>query len=192
VTALRLLAVLAAAGVWTADARAHAGHDTAAHETMEVMSCESPPAHAIKALPAPLSHWAVIECSPLGQQLVSAPGWQWRYPASFKVRPVIPAWSATASEDEPGAKYFIALALEPVSGEALAQRHAWLAGLVANYREAEPALPRTLLHLRAENNLGHEFDVWFAEFDQQRRWAVLCVPECRMDYAFRMQPVAPR
>lgn len=191
-TARRLLTVLAATCLWAGEAGAHAGHEDSAHAAVEVMSCESPPANALLSLPSPLSEWASIECSPIGQQLVPSPAWQWRYPATFKVRPVIPAWSPTASEDLPGAKYFISLELETVSPQALEQRHAWLAGQLVNYREAEPVAPRAMLHLRAENNLGHEFEAWFPEFEQQRRWAVLCVPECRIDYAFRLQPVVGR
>lgn len=173
-------------------AGAHAGHEESAHTAVDVMSCDAPPANAVRALPAPLADWADIECSPLGQQLVPSARWQWRYPASFKVRPVIPAWSSTASEEAPGAKYFIELDLETVAPEALAERHGWLAAQVASYRDAEPAPPRVLRRLRAENNLGHEFDVWFAEFEASRMWAVMCVPECRIEYAFRLQPVSSR
>lgn len=192
VTSHRLLAVFVLALIPAGAAWAHAGHDDAAHAAVEVMSCDTPPANAVTTLPAVLAQWAQMECSPIGQQLVQSPGWQWRYPASFKVRPIIPAWSPSASEDEPGAKYFISLQLETVSPQALGERHAWLAGQLSSYRDSEPDPPRSMLRLRAENNLGHEFDVWVAEFEQQRRWAVLCVPECRIDYAFRLQPLVPR
>lgn len=175
-----------------ADALAHAGHDPATHAAVDVMSCDKPPANAVLTLPAPLSDWAEIECSPLGQQLVPGPRWQWRYPASFKVRPVIPAWSPTASEEALGAKYFIALEIDDLSDAALGERHAWLAAQVATYRDAEHDPPRAMRRLRAENNLGHEFDVWFAQFEGGRQWAVMCVPECRVEYAFRLQPLAPR
>jgi hypothetical protein len=187
----RPIALIALSLACAAEANAHAGHDDSAHAAVDVMSCDTPPADAVRSLPAPLADWAVIECSPMGQQLVQASRWQWRYPASFKVRPVIPAWSAAASEQEPGAKYFIELALESVAPEALAERHGWIGAQVSTYRDAEPAPPRAIRRLRAENNLGHEFDVWFAEFDAGRMWAVMCVPECRVEYAFRLQPLSP-
>jgi hypothetical protein len=175
-----------------AEAGAHAGHEESAYAAVDVMSCDTPPASAVRALPEPLADWAEIECSPMGQQLVPSSRWQWRYPASFKVRPVIPAWSAAASEDAPGAKYFIELDLEEVPAAALAERHGWLAGQVSSYRDAEPAAPGAIRRLRAENNLGHEFDVWFAQIEAKRIWAVMCVPDCRVEYAFRLQPLSPR
>ena len=94
------------------------GHGEHAVAPLEQMDCSRPPAAAITQLPEPLANWARLECGAGGQKLVAAPGWQWRYPSSWFDRPFAPAGAPDASIDEPGAKYFVEMTVEVVTGAA--------------------------------------------------------------------------
>jgi len=166
-------------------------HESDQPKPVDYLNCEHPPGNALLALPAPIDQWAHIACSGKGQALVAAPGWQWRYPNSWFDRPIAPAWAPAASLEEPGAKYFIELTLSVLEGDAAAEQHARLARAVPAYAAALEAAPVKIYRLSAENNLGHEMDLWFPQKSSEDFWAILCVPECRPDYAFIIEKSKP-
>ena len=105
--ALVLCAVTIAAGLKaTMPAIALEGHD-----------CASAPADAVMQLPAPLSKWGQIACTPLGHMLTSREGWIWIMPdASGTV--LIPAQELEKAKESTSAEsYFIRIDVTQVKGE---------------------------------------------------------------------------
>jgi len=72
---------------------------------------------AVVKLPAPLSKWGQITCTPLGQMLTSREGWIWIMPdASGTV--LIPAQELENAKDSNGTdSYFIRIDVAQVKGE---------------------------------------------------------------------------
>lgn len=167
---------------------AHGDHAAA---PLEQMDCSRPPAAAISSLPDPLGRWAQLECGAGGQKLVAAPGWLWRYPNSWFDRPFAPAGVPDASSGEPGAKYFVEIAVEAVTGPAAERMHAQFMSAIPAYADAHDRAPPTFYRVSAENNLGHEMEFWFPAMSDASLWGVLCVPGCRPDYAFMIQKQQP-
>jgi hypothetical protein len=168
-------------------AQAHGDH--VGHAGPDLLDCEHLPADARTALPAPLGEWARVECSPSGQMLAPGAGWQWRYPATYVVRPQAPAWSPAASAGTPGAKYFIDFQLVEITGADREAEHTRLLRDSAIYRRNFEHAPTAAWRLVAENNLGHAFEIVFPQDRAGRIWAILCTPECRPEYAYLMEPV---
>ncbi|MEO8039567.1 MAG: hypothetical protein ABI794_12420 [Betaproteobacteria bacterium] len=168
-----------------------AAHESHRIEPIDYLNCEHPPGDAMVAAPAPIDQWAYLVCSGKGQTLVAAPGWQWRYPNSWFDRPIAPAWAPAASIDEPGPKYFTGMTVTALEGDAAAAQHALLASAVPAYGEAFATPPAKIYRVSVENNLGHEMDLWFPQKGPDDLWAILCVPECRPDYAFIIQKLKP-
>lgn len=180
--------VIAIASVaWVPMAIAHGEHGADAHMAVEYLDCQNPPKNLIGELPEPLSRWARIECAPRGQRIVAGQGKLWRYPGSWFDRPLIPAWGPDESGSIPGAKYFIRLELQPVAAAEVTAMHQRLAKSVVTYADAFTSPPQTMYRLFAENNLGHEMEVYFSERAPDDLWAIMCTPNCRPDYAFMMQ-----
>src|SRR6266699_6277169 len=105
--ALALSALTIAAGLKaTAPAVALEGHD-----------CTSAPSDAVMKLPAPLSKWGQITCTPLGHMLTSHEGWIWIMPdASGTV--LIPAQELQNAKDSNGTEsYFTRIDVAQVKGE---------------------------------------------------------------------------
>ena len=105
--ALVLSALTIAAGLKTTmPATALEGHDCS----------DASPAAVIK-LPAPLSKWGQITCTPLGQMLTSHEGWIWIMPdASGTV--LIPAQEIQSAKEASGAEsYFTKIDLAQVKGK---------------------------------------------------------------------------
>ena len=167
------------------------GHGEHAVAPLEQMDCSRPPAAAITQLPEPLANWARLECGAGGQKLVAAPGWQWRYPSSWFDRPFAPAGAPDASIDEPGAKYFVEMTVEVVTGAAAQAVHDKLARAISSYADAYERAPARFYRVKAENNLGHDMEFWFPAKSETDLWGVLCVPTCRPDYAFLIQKQQP-
>lgn len=183
-----------AAFVLAASSLGAAAHDEGASDAageLGFFDCEHPPANIVTALPAPLGEWAQIECNAAGQKLIAAKGWQWRYPASWVTRPEAPAWSPEASFKLPGPKHFVKLDMATLDTAALDAAHAKLLSESATYRFHVETRPSAMYQLTAVNNLGHTMDIYFPVVSSDRLWAILCVPQCRSEYAFIIER-APR
>jgi hypothetical protein len=105
--ALAISALTVAAGLKaTVPALALEGHD-----------CSSAPPEAVIALPAPLSKWGQISCTPLGHMLTSREGWIWIMPdATWTV--LIPAQELeNAKESRNTEAYFTVIDIMQVKGE---------------------------------------------------------------------------
>ena len=167
------------------------GHGDHAVAPLEQMDCSRPPATAVTQLPDPLGRWAQLECGAGGQKLVAAPGWLWRYPNSWFDRPFAPAGVPDASIGEPGAKYFVEIAIEALTGADAQSVHERFSRSIPAYADAHDHAPATFYRVTAENNLGHEMEFWFPAMSDTDLWGVLCVPGCRPDYAFLIQKQQP-
>jgi hypothetical protein len=101
-SALTIAAALRA----TAPAVAVEGHD-----------CSSAPPDAVIKLPAPLSKWGRITCTPLGHMLTNHEGWIWIMPdASGTV--LIPAQELESAKESASAEaYFTRIDVAQVKGE---------------------------------------------------------------------------
>jgi hypothetical protein len=186
--ALAGLVAFACAAATTGAALAHGDHGTG-RPGPDLLDCEHLPTDAVTTLPAPLGDWARVECSPSGQMLAPGSQWSWRYPATYVVRPQAPAWSPAASVGTPGAKYFIDFRLAPLDAAARDAEHVRLLRDSPTYKFWFDAPASEAWRLIAENNLGHEFEIVFPKDRKGRWWAILCVPDCRPEYAFLMEPV---
>lgn len=189
---LRILRA-AVAGLGLAAAFAvHAHNDNVTPPSQgDWFDCEHQPPDALTALPAPLDAWARIDCSPAGQKLVAAIGWQWRYPASWVTRPEAPAWSPDASLKHPGEKHFVDIDVTELDAAAVDAAHARLMRDSPIYQFHVEARPRGMYRVDLKNNLGHTFELFVPVVSDERMWAILCVPACRPEYAFLIER-APR
>lgn len=77
--------------------------------------CTGSPPDAVMTLPAPLSRWAQIVCTPFGHMLASHKGWMWLAPDLDPV--FIPAQSMDKNPEQLGNKiYFTKIDVERVKG----------------------------------------------------------------------------
>lgn len=152
-----------------------------------ILDCDHLPKNVATALPEPVRQFAQIECVPAGQKLVAAKGWVWRYPGSWTVRPEAPAWAPEASMTEPGRKYFTAFEAIALSGAVLADTHRQLRRDSPVYASSFENEPSAIYRLRATNSQGQWMDIFFPRENADRYWAILCVPQCRPEYAFLME-----
>jgi hypothetical protein len=176
-----VLAWLVAAG-----ACAHSEGDDEPDDGM-LLDCEHLPADAARQVPDPVSAFTQIECSPAGQKLVAGPGWRWRYPATWTVRPEAPSWAPEASTSVPGRKYFRSFEVSEVKGEALAQVHERLLREASTYAFYFEAVPQAMTRLVATNSHGHTMEIFFPREREDRYWGFLCVPQCRPEYGFMVE-----
>lgn len=54
--------------------------DSAAPRTASVIDCSGSPAEAVMTLPAPLSKWGQVSCTPYGHVLTGRDNWVWVWP----------------------------------------------------------------------------------------------------------------
>lgn len=163
---------------------AHGADGESGAVEIDVLDCARPPANALRTLPAPIDRWATLACLPTGHRLTQAPGWQWRYPGSYLVMPFLPAEAPLASRQTPRAKYFVHLDVEALGSEQAEAMHDRFAQTLSVY-ERTPA-PRAIYRVVAGNNLGHDFELFFAMTSDDAGWAILCAPDCRPENVVRM------
>ena len=176
-TALALVGALA-----LSPAVAHQGDD--GHDDGMLLDCDRLPADALTTVPSPLDAFVQVVCAAEGQRLVSAPGWRWRFPASWTARPEVPAWAPDASRQVYGRKYFTAFEVQTLTAAEVAQAHRRLLDESATYRFWFEAPPPAMRRLRVRNSHGHEMEVFFPEENTEKHWGFPCVPACRPEYAF--------
>ncbi|MBI1395231.1 MAG: hypothetical protein GC151_04555 [Betaproteobacteria bacterium] len=169
-------------------ASGHSEGEGDSRDEFRLLDCDRLPDDAVTTLPAPIDRWARLECVPVGQKLVAAEGWHWRYPGSWTVRPEAPAWAPDASVRLPGAKYFTGITVTELTDGARAATHRRLAEESSLYRSYVETPPERMFRLVAHNNLGHEFEMFVPIEASGRHWGVLCVPGCRPEYGFMMEP----
>ncbi|MCW5622182.1 MAG: hypothetical protein KIS79_13835 [Burkholderiales bacterium] len=179
------LAIIAAGMV--AFAQAHPDADA---DAPEVIDCRRPPADAVTELPAPLNRWARLECQPSSQFLVQSADWSWRYPASFTTPVLIPAWTPDPARAAVEAHYFVAAQLDRMTDQQAQALHERLAREVAVYGAMtgtpEQSPVREVYALRAQNNHGEHFDVYFMYRSEQDVWGLVCAPQCKSEFSFLM------
>lgn len=168
-------------------AQAHSDAHTDAPESID---CRRPPADAVTELPAPLNRWARLECQPGSQFLVSSADWIWRYPASFTTPVLIPAWAPDPARAAAEAHYFVAAQLDHITDQQAQVLHERLAKEVAIYgamTSAADQLPvREAYALRAQNNHGERFDIYFMYRSERDVWGLVCTPQCKSEFSFLM------
>ena len=157
------------------------------HDDGMLLDCEHLPADAAREVPDPISVFAQIECSPAGQKLVAGPGWRWRYPATWTVRPEAPSWAPEASTSVPGRKYFRTFEVAEVKGEALTRVHERLLREATTYAFYFETVPQAMTRLLVTNSHGHQMEIFFPKEREDRYWGFLCVPQCRPEYGFMVE-----
>lgn len=172
-----------------AEAHSDADHDDAGD--VGFFDCDHLPAGALTSLPAPLDSWAKLECTSAGQKLVAKLPWRWRFPASWLNRPEVPAWAPAASFTLPGPKHFVKMEIAELDAQGIDAAHDKLMRDSATYRFHVETRPVAMHRMTVLNSLGHAMDVFFPTVSDDLRWAILCVPDCRPEYAFLIER-APR
>jgi hypothetical protein len=186
----RAFAALALATI-SLGAVAHSDSDHDDAGDVGFFDCEHVPAGALTKLPPPLDGWANLECTSAGQKLVAKLPWQWRFPASWLNRPELPAWAPAASFMLPGSKHFVKLEVIELDAQGIDAAHEKLLRESATYRFHVETRPIGMHRITVMNSLGHTMDVYFPTVSDDLRWAILCVPDCRPEYAFLIER-APR
>ena len=116
--------------------------------------------------------------------MMAAPGWHWRFPASYFIVPTIPAFTPAASVGEAGPRFFNALSVRELSAEETRSRHQQFAGEIPSYSGA--GAPQSMLQLTGSNDLGDVFEAYFPFESADRGWALICDPHCAPEYVFRI------
>jgi hypothetical protein len=171
--------------------RAHSDSDHDDAADLGFFDCDHLPAGALTALPTPLDGWAKLECTSAGQKLVAKLPWRWRFPGSWLNRPDLPAWAPAASFTLPGPKHFVKMEIVELDTQSTDAAHDKLMRESATYRFHVETRPLAMHRMTVLNSLGHTMDVYFPTVSDDLRWAILCVPDCRPEYAFLIER-APR
>lgn len=166
-----------------------AAHEEAAGHEAAIYDCAHPPADAATRLPPIADGWAMLDCTPLGQRLIAAPGWQWRFPASYTDRPTLPAWAPEASQQAPGPKHFVEFSFTRIADADLPATHARMRNASFTYQFNFDAPPVAMYRLAVRNSEGHEMDIYYPVESDDKVWAIPCVPTCRPEYAFIIERV---
>ncbi len=172
-------------------ASAHSDSDHDAAADVGFFDCDHAPAGTLMTLPVPMDSWATLECTSAGQKLVAKLPWQWRFPASWLNRPELPAWAPAASFTLPGPKHFVKMEVVELDAQGIDAAHEKLMRDSATYRFHVETRPKAMHRMTVLNSLGHTMDVYFPTVSDDLRWAILCVPDCRPEYAFLIER-APR
>ena len=119
---------------------------------------------------------------PNGYLLHQKKGWSWRFPASFTNQVVITAAVAAEPNDAFG-RYFSAMEITTLEGDAAARLHAQLAEQVPTYRfrfgdKLADTRPAAIYSVRARNDKGGEFLLQMMYRSDQDIWGLVCAPEC--------------
>ncbi|HEX5278665.1 MAG TPA: hypothetical protein VFW28_01175 [Micropepsaceae bacterium] len=94
----------------------------AASEAAATHDCAGSPSDAVMTLPAPLSRWAQIVCTPFGHMLASRKGWMWLAPDLDPV--FIPAQAMDNNPEKLGNKiYFTKVDVARVKGTEFADAY---------------------------------------------------------------------
>lgn len=171
--------------VWVA-AQAHQSGEERADKPPALLDCDSLPSRAVTVLPEPISEWAQLACRPTGQLVVGTPRWQWRYPASYTTRVILPA--SIASPEAPGARYFTTISSATLTRADAARLHAGLRSEMAVYADhADPEPPGSVHVMTASNDLGDELRVYFFPRGSDGFLGVVCAARCIPESTFLVQ-----
>jgi len=164
-------------GAWCMASPAIWAHEDPTHEAPRMLDCDHPPERAVRTLPEPVARWAQLDCTPVGQMLISSEDWVWRYPGSFTDRPFLPAWMSADPGISAEPRYFKSIAARQAGADEAQQ-------LEQRLIQSTIVLPpsaggQRIYVLTAENNLSEKFEVNFVYRSDQDIWAVPCAPDCR-------------
>jgi hypothetical protein len=132
--------------------------------------CGTPPAEAVTALPAPLSDWGTLACTPFGYVITAKEGWVWSRLGAYS--PVfIPAQMVRSDPARLGsAAYFSKIELSKGQGaEFEAAQEAAFAGM------DEPKI-FTGYRLDVFSYSGRSLRLYFFE-DGHSRWGIWCAQD---------------
>ena len=167
--ALVLSALTIAAGLKaTMPAVALEGHD-----------CGNAPTDAVIKLPAPLSKWGQMSCTPLGEMLTSHEGWIWIMPdASGTV--LIPAQELESAKEASSAEsYFTRIDIAQVKGEEFDSVYGTFHAGFDN-KEVKPEAYRVDLITAS----GKDIRLFFFDYDSYA-WGMTCpANKCDADTRF--------
>lgn len=153
-----------------------------------VIDCDHPPETMVRALPAAFEGIGRLSCSASGQSIVAHPDWSWRFPATIFVRPSVPAHAPAESQQIVGARHFTGFREIEVSAEQAQALHRRFIETVPTYSQPEP--PESLRKLLAENDLGHQLEIYLGMKSERDGWVVLCDPACAPEYLFVIEKLA--
>jgi hypothetical protein len=141
---------------------------TAPAVALEGHDCRSAPPEAVITVPAPLSKWGQITCTPLGHMLTSREGWIWIMPDATGTV-LIPAQELENAKQSASAEsYFTKIEMMKVKGEEFDSAYgAFHAGF--DEKEVKPEAYRVDLTSAS----GRTVRMFFFDYDSYA-WGMTC------------------
>jgi len=135
-------------------------------------ACAGSPAEAVTTLPAPLSSWGQVLCTPYGHIITNREGWVWTQPGAYA--PVmIPAQMVRANPDQVGNKiYFTQISFTRVNDKEFEEAYA--AFIKGFDDEGEKT---TGYRLDAKSVSGKALKLYFFE-SAESIWGIWCTKQC--------------
>lgn len=146
------------------------------------IDCNGSPKDAALELPAPLSDWGRVVCTPYGHVIASQTGWIWTYPGAMA--PVfVPSQMIRSSPKELGnSSYFSRVSFDqmPLGDDLTAKA---LTALDSGYKASKPS---HAYKLTAKSSLGTTLSMYFFQTGDSI-WGIWCDDagkECNSDTGF--------
>lgn len=130
--------------------------------------CTGSPSEAVMTLPAPLSKWGEVACTPFGHVLTSRKGWAWVL-ISAKRPVILPSQMVDEMPQPLGNKsYFTAIAVQRVTGQEFAAAYETLHGDL----DPHETLPNGY-RVDLASVSGKKMLLYFFDYDTYA-WAIEC------------------
>ena len=151
------------------------------------ISCDGSPADAIRELPAPISHWGLLHCTPWGHVIEARPDWIWSRPAAYS--PVwVPAQTVAGDPKPLGNQfYFSQITMTAVSGKEAQSATQAFSKMFPGDRE-----PQQRWRLDLVPSSGQPLRLFFFDYGRGSLWGVWCNRECAMDSIFMLLDMSKR
>ncbi|HYM18851.1 MAG TPA: hypothetical protein VEU06_09830 [Micropepsaceae bacterium] len=129
--------------------------------------CDGTPSGAVMTLPAPLSKWGRVSCTPFGHVLASHEGWAWVQPDGSQTV-LVPSQRVANPRPVGNSSYFTKIEMKRITGEEFAEAyHVFHDGL----DDKEPLPDGYRVDL--ETASGKSLRMYFFDYDTYA-WAIEC------------------
>lgn len=144
-------------------------------------NCAGSPSDAVLSLPAPLSTWGTIVCTPQGHVIASREGWIWTRPGAFV--PVRIPSQMVQSDPEPlgNQSYFTNITFKEVP---VADKQA-VDALAAMYKGVAPESASNAYQLLVTGSMGRSLQLYFFRIGTST-WGIWCTDACYQNTRFML------
>lgn len=132
-------------------------------------SCAGSPPQAVLKLPAPLSQWGTVVCTPYGHIISNHDGWIWSRPGAYS--PVFVPSQMVRSNPKPlgNASYFTKIEFVPVS----LSNKAAIDALAELNKHFDPEVASNAYRLYVTGSLGRSLVIYFFRLGNSI-WGIWC------------------